>query len=31
MKKTIESINGVVRFAFKDPIHILEASKKKKV
>ena len=29
MKKTIESINGVVRFAFKDPIHILEASKKK--
>lgn len=29
MKKTIDSNNGVVRFSFKDPIHILEASKKK--
>lgn len=29
MKKTIDSSNGVVRFSFKDPIHILDASKKK--
>jgi integrase len=29
MKKTIESSNAVVRFAFKDPIYILETSKKK--
>jgi integrase len=29
MKKSIESSNAVVRFAFKDPIYILEASKKK--
>lgn len=29
MKTTIDNFNGVVRFAFKDPIYILEASKKK--
>ncbi len=29
MKKTIDSSNGVVRFAFKDSIRVLEASKKK--
>lgn len=29
MKTTIDNFNGVVRFAFKDPIYMLEASKKK--
>ena len=29
MKTTIENFNGVVRFAFKEPVYKLEASKKK--